>query len=212
MSFRSMVMLLIAASVVAFVPSCLPSHGLSVEDYDTVLTGYIPGTPFTSYRTYAMPDTIVYVGDDTDKLLGRSYDALILSMIARNLEARGFRRIVDTLQETPDVMVYVAGTASSFTSYYSSWNDYWDGYWGWGWGPYYPPYWGPSYGSATYNIGRINIDMVDRGIAVGRLDNPIVWSGSLSGLLAGTISRVYLTTKINQLFEQSPYLVTGGVQ
>jgi len=209
---RSIAAVMITALLATVVPSCVPSHGLSVEDYDTVLTGYIPGTSFSSIRTYAMPDTIVHVGDDTDKLLGRTYDAMILATIASNLEVRGFRRIVDTLQETPDVMVYVAGTASSFTSYYSSWNDYWDGYWGWGWGPYYPPYWGPSYGSVTYNVGRINLDMVDRGIAIGGRTNPIIWSGSLSGLLAGTISRRYLTTKINQLFEQSPYLVAGGVQ
>ena len=212
MSVRRLISLMISALVLGVIPSCFPSHGLSVEDYDTVLTGYIPGTPFASYRTFAMPDTIIHVGSDTDKLLGRSYDALMLSTIARNLEARGFRRVIDTLQEKPDVMVYVAGTASSFTSYYSSWNEYWDDYWGWGWGPYYPPYWGPSYNSLTYNIGRINIDMVDNGLARRGLTNPIVWSGSMSGLLAGSISRPYITTKINQLFEQSPYLVTGGAQ
>lgn len=210
MSLRRLIMFLIGAVAFGVIPSCFPSHGLSVEDYDTVLTGYIPGTPFASYSTFAMPDTIIHVGNDTDKLLGRSYDAMILTTIARNLEARGFRRVIDTLQEAPDVMVHVAGTASSFTSYYSSWDDYWGGYWGWG--SYYPPYWGPSYGSVSYNIGRINIDMIDRGIAQQSMKNPIVWSGSLSGLLAGTISRTYLTTKLNQIFEQSPYLVSGGAQ
>ncbi len=209
---RTLIALLISGFVLGAVPSCIPSHGLSVEDYDAVLTGYIPGTAFSSYRTFAMPDTIIHVGNDTDRLLGRSYDGMILTTIVRNLEARGYRRVIDTLQEAPDVMVYVAGTASSFTSYYSGWNDYWDGYWGWGWGPYYPPYWGPSYGSMTYNIGRINVDMVDRGFAQRGTKNPIVWSGSLSGLLAGTISRSYLTTKINQMFEQSPYLIAGGAQ
>lgn len=212
MSLRSLTTLLISAVAIGIIPSCFQSPGLAVEDYDTVLTGYIPGTPFSSYRTFAMPDTIIHVGDDTDKLLGRTYDALILSTIVRNLEARGYRRVLDTLQEVPDVVVYVAGSASSFTSYYGGWDDYWDGYWGWGWGPYYPPYWGPSYGSMTYNIGRINVDMVDRGIAQRGLKNPIVWSGTLSGLLAGTISRSYLTTKLNQMFEQSPYLVAGAVQ
>ena len=211
MSLRSLIAFLISALAFGIIPSCFPSHGLSVEDYDTVLTGYIPETPFASYRTFAMPDTIVHVGDDTDKLLGRNYDAMILSTIARNLEARGFRRVVDTLQEAPDVMVYVAGTASSFTSYYGSWDDYWGGYWG-GWGSYYPPYWGPSYGAVTYNIGRLNIDMVDRDITQRSGKNPIVWSGSLSGLLTGTISRAYFTTKLNQIFEQSPYLLSGGAQ
>jgi len=54
--------------------------------------------------------------------------------------------------------------------------------------------------------------MVDRDITQRSGKNPIVWSGSLSGLLTGTISRAYFTTKLNQIFEQSPYLLSGGAQ
>jgi len=189
---------------------CYPSHGLSVEDYDTVITGHHSSTDFTKYRTYYMQDTIVHVDVETSTIISRKYDALILSTIATNMANMGYVRTTDTVAADPDVRLYVAATATTFETYYGG---YWGGYWGW-YGGYYPPYYGgyPVYGTTSWDVGALAVDMVDRKVSIGGNTGGIVWGASLSGLVGGGVSNSYLAGKINQMFIQSPYLETGDAQ
>ncbi len=188
---------------------CYPAHGLAVEDFDTVITGYNSKVDFTPYRTFYMPDTIVHTDIETSTIITRKYDALILSTIAQNLTNLGYTRITDTIAVRPSVWVYLGATATSFETYYAGWG----GYWGWYY-PYYPPYWGgyPVYGTTSYDVGALAVDMVDRTLATSGDKGAIVWGGTISGLAGGGVSSSYLTGKLNQLFVQSPYLATGAAQ
>lgn len=196
------------AAVVLVATSCYPTHGLSVEDYDTVLTGYATSASFTQYRTYWMPDSILVDEDSRAELASaaKKYSATILNTVAANLETLGYRRLADTLGETPDVRVFCGMAYGSFEAYY----QYWYPYWGWYY-PYYPPYYG--YGSTTVEVGAVLIDMVDNNIQIGGKRGGIVWGGTISGIAGGSgVSQSYLQGKINQAFIQSPYLQTGGAQ
>lgn len=193
-------------AIVVIAVGCYPTHGMSVEDYDTVVTGYNPATNFSKYKTFSMPDTIIHVGSETDKIISRKYDKVILSTIATNFELLGYRRIIDTVAESPDVRVFVAATGTTFESYYGGG---WGGYWGWygGWYGGYPPYYGGVYVTST-DVGAISVDMVNTKIGTPTVS---AWGGVLSGI-AGGISQSYLVGKVNQLFVQSPYLATGDAQ
>lgn len=192
-----------------FAAGCYPSHGLSVEDYDTVITGYVPSTSFSAYRTYWMPDTILVDEDSRLELADevKKYGPLILKTVAANMDALGYRRITDTLTQKPDVEVYCGMAYGSFEAYYS----YWYPYWGWGY-PYYPPYYGGGYGSTTINVGAIMIDMVDENAQIAGKKGGIVWGSTISGVAGGGVSNSYLSSKINQAFIQSPYLEAGGAE
>ncbi|MCX6140098.1 MAG: DUF4136 domain-containing protein [Candidatus Kapabacteria bacterium] len=196
------------SSIVLISVSCYPTHGLAVEDFDTVVTGYVPANDFTKYRTFFMPDTIIHVDKETSQIVTRKYDALILSTIATNMSNMGYTRVTDTLVSDPDVRLYLAVTATTFETYYGGG---WGGYWGW-YGGYYPPYYGGYYGSVSYDVGALAVDMLDRRVVAGGKTGAIVWGSTLSGLVGGGISNSYLTGKLNQMFTQSPYLATGATK
>jgi len=92
----------------------------------------------------------------------------------------------------------------------------WYCYWGWypGWG-YYPPAWGPGWGwgyptdviCTTYNTGTLVVSMTEPNDAKENT-LPVAWVGILNGLLEGTTTDIgnRITTNINQMFVQSPYL------
>jgi hypothetical protein len=194
-------------TVALIATSCYPSHGLSVEDYDTVLTGYVSTTDFPSYRTYWMPDSILVDNDSRAELADevKKFKETILSTVAANLATLGYRRLTnaDTLTEKPDVQVFCGMTSGTFEAYYS----YWYPYWGWYY-PYYPPY----YGTTTVTVGGVLIDMVDNDVTIAGKRGGIVWAATLSGIAEGGVTQSYLQGKINQAFIQSPYLQTGGAQ
>ena len=191
--------------------SCYSDYGLATTDFDIVATFYDDRTDFSSYKTYAMPDSVFHiVGENERDNISREFDSYILSKVADNMESGGYTRILDpeaSGDNKPDLVLYVSVTTSTHSGaiYYP---PYW-GYPGWGW--YYPPYWGStayySYSTGTILLHLGDTDQLDS-------DNQIIepqWSANINGLLensaASTKSRI--GSSIDQAYVQSPYLKTN---
>jgi len=208
------VLVLVAGLVIG---GCYEDYGLTIQDYDAYVTGYVGGTNFSAYKYFVMPDTIMHIFGGTsltDPLAGaRIYDKQILSLTASNLQARGFVRITDTTQigvgkpyDPNKVLVALIGQFSTdHTGYYY---DYWYGYWG----GYYPWYgYPPAYVSTySYTTGSNVTELVDYGKSNSQKRPNPVWVGIITGL-TGTPSTTQsrLATGINRTYEQSPYLFAG---
>ena len=201
--------LLILSSFVLY--SCYPDYGLTQSDYDTVITLYDNDANFKK-PTYAMPDTVVHLVEEGDEdNIDRSKDALILSTIASNMTRLGYERVpVDTTMDAPGFVIIAGVTVTDNygTAYYPGWG-YWGG-WGW-WGGY--PGWGYPGGTVTYSYttGTIFMTMLDPD-----KDNIIdgnkfgaVWLARLNGVVSNSSTinvSNRITTRINEAFNQSPYL------
>lgn len=192
--------------------SCYYDYGLSVSDYDAVITSRDSSvTSWGSFKTYVMPDSVVhYVAPGERDDISRAYDATILTSIASNMNAMGYKRIYDTTQTKPDVIITQGITSQDYTAYYGGWGGYWGWYgWGWyGWGGYYPPYY--PVGSYTYTQGTLIIAMSTVEGTKGA-DEKIrsIWLAGIAGLVSESASSnaSRIQTLIRQSFVQSPYLI-----
>ncbi len=205
--------LIIAAALVLC--SCgLDSGFNSIADFDVIVTLYDDEADFGAIQTYAMPDSVAYLGDDRGGS-GRSrddgiYDQLILDELAANLEAIGYVREEDPENNGADVVV-LAGVTSTEWSVWISYPWYNWGYWGdySGYSYYYPPYppgWGGSY---TFTTGSLLVIMEDRNAANEEDQTiPVIWAAGMNGLLEGSTSSISnrIVEGIEQAFAQSPYL------
>lgn len=195
------------------VGACYPGDGpTNVEDLDVVMTVHDEDVTFSSFQTYAMPDTVVHitgpeVGEGIDIIpLTREYDEMILDLAADNMAAAGYMREVD-LEDAldADLVLLVGAIGTEKTQYWVGggwwgWWGYYPGYpgYGWGWPPYY-------YGSTTLEQGTLMLTLLDPTGGEGQ-EGKVVWSGIVRGLLGYSGAQGRITESINQMFTQSPYL------
>ena len=193
--------------------SCYPDYGLSVTDYDTVITLYDSTQNFNK-PTYVMPDTVLHlIGDDQQDNIDRSNDALILSTVASNMLARGYQRVpLDTTADAPAFVMLVGVTTSQYQgiTYWPGWG-YWGG-WGW-WGGY--PGWGYPGGGVSYwnfTTGTIAMSLLNpEKINPDNLTYAGVWLARVNGVLSSSVSTSQrIKSRIDDAFNQSPYLGYSG--
>lgn len=201
--------------------SCDTKSGLSVEDFDVVVTFYDDLAPFSTIQRYSMPDSVVVIFDSTSSSAGNvthEYDSLILIEVERNLAAIGYTREFIPSQNPPDVFVIISAVVSdrfNATGKYDLY-EYWNWYTGWtifsGWGPSwsvrYP--WQQSDITYNYSIGTLVIMMLDaRDADNSEMTIPNIWSGVSNGLLVSdpASAQFRIVNNISQCFIQSPYLV-----
>ena len=224
----SIALLAIAGGVILH--GCYPNDSISVSETDIVLTGYYDSVDFKTLSTYYLPDTVFPVRDDTTDKSPVPNSDLIISEIAKNMDAYGYTRVYysDTVTKDPDLMMTVAAiTVTTVTVGW--WYPYYPG-WGWGWGwykkaprdtnywyggypGYYPPGWGwggvPYY--STYTTGTLLMEMTnpaDYRIIDSDTVVPLYWAGGVNGVLSGS-DNSRITGGIDQAFTQSPYLKTN---
>jgi len=95
--------------------SCYPDYGLSVTDYDTVITLFDSEEDFNK-PTYAMPDTVLHFVEEgtPEDDIDRSKDDLILSTIVENMQRLRYQRVaVDTTAPAPDFVLIVGVTTAT---------------------------------------------------------------------------------------------------
>jgi len=201
--------------------SCDTKSGLSVEDFDVVVTFYDDLAPFSTIRRYSMPDSVVVIFDSTSSSAGNvthEYDSLILSEVKKNLDAIGYTREFVPSQNPPDVFVIISAVISDRFNAAGKYDlyEYWKWYTGWtifsGWGPgwsvRYP--WQQSDITYNYSIGSLVIMMLDaRDGDTAEMTIPNIWSGVINGLLVSdpASAQFRIVNNITQCFFQSPYLV-----
>lgn len=202
---------LILGFILIALAGCYPQENGYVDDYDLVATNYDKDFKFSQHKTFALPDSIVLIGEQTLTgdlvFVDKSTATLILNQIRTNLLKLGWTEEDTT---TADIILLPSVFKNTTVYYYY---DY--AYWGWYYPGYYPGYgWGyPGYGypypaATSYETGTLFMQMTYRaGIEASSV--PVVWTGVINGLLnVGSSSSVNsrITTNINQAFTQSPYL------
>ena len=210
------------AALLLGVAGCYPGGATSIQELDVALTFRDPAADFAQLRTYAIPDTVVQIDEDSSSIkIDHQYDQDIVDKVKARLNQYGYQQISwDTAAvnpDTPDVFVFVSAVADTYTSY-TYWPGYWWGYWGW----YYPCYycypgWGyPGYGGGvtvtTYDAGTLFIDMFESA-SFSPADSTVrfPWTGAFNGLLSSSTSNTLarVLTGIDQMFNDSPYLADG---
>ena len=202
------------------VAGCYPGEGATnVQDLDVVLTIHDEDADFASYRTFAMPDTVLHIvgeGEDSNVIeLPRTFDDLILDLVTSNMASLGYIREPDPENNAADLILLVGAVGVERTTYWYGGGCYWY-CWGWwpGWGGYpgYGPGWGwgypPYVGSTKFEQGAILLTLIDPNGDTGENEVvPVIWGAGTSGLLSGSGSGgTRITNAINQAFAQSPYL------
>lgn len=196
---------------------CYPQENVNTSEYDIVVTNYNQNFNFNSLSSFALPDSIVLISDQTTAttpvFLNKATTTLILNQIATNLTNMGW---INKSNDTANASVIILPTVFQTTTvnYYYPYS-----YWGWYYPGYYPGYgWGyPGYGyggypmTSSYQTGSLLMQMTYRnGIEAGSV--PILWTGLINGLInsGGSTStssvNSRIVTDINQAFTQSPYL------
>ena len=194
--------------------SCYYDYGLSTSDYDVIFTNWDKETNFGQYQTFFMPDSIFHlIGDNDEDDISRQYDSMILNSVEKNFEARGYKRITDVdTNDLPDFVVTISVSKSTYTGGGWYYPPYWGPGWDWGW---YPGYWPGDGYYYSYSTGTILVDLLDtRDIDLDKPDRYVTprWTGSLQGLLSSAPSnKQRILSGINQMFNQSPVLVSIGV-
>lgn len=193
--------------------SCEKNDEMEKLDVDyRVETDYDTDTDFGTFKTYYLPDSILFIGQsDKAQYLDSLLAKPILDACHRNMQARGYTR-ADSKEdaELGLQMTYIASTCH-FTGYIASpywwcgFANYWSPfYWG-NWGYWYYPY--PIHFSVS--TGALLVDMLNLKAEQG--DNkrlPVVWQSYLTGLLheSNALNIALAARGIEQAFKQSEYI------
>lgn len=196
--------------VVVTYGACTPGSEITAAESDVVVTTYDDDFNFGSVKTFAMPDSILLLTSGGSGSKGdwfsREEEVRILGQIESNFVARGYSKEDTNATPLPDFAVVVAAQATDYVNLYSYYPGY--GWWGYYWW-YYPPSVGASY---AYTLGTLYVHMGDFAKPAPDDKSPeeAYWIGAMNGILNDNSSNRNnrLTSGINQIFEQSPYLKT----
>ena len=180
----------------------------TLEDL-VVITQYDTKADFSSYNTFAIPDSISVITDTDSGRIQNSNTNLVVNQIVQNMVARGYTRVATN--QNPDlginvsffkntnIQVYYPGWYWGYPGYYPP--DYW---YGGGYGYYYP-YYQPYI--TSYSVGSIVIDMVDlKNVNNVTQQISICWNAYVRALLSGYHTSAEITSSIDQAFIQTPQL------
>lgn len=193
--------------------SCEKNDEMEKLDADyRVETDYDTETDFGAFKTYYLPDSILFIGQNEKVQFLDSLSAKpILDACHRNIQERGYVRSDNKGDADLGLqMTYIASTYH-FTGYTAS--PYWwwgfSGYWNpfyWGnWGYWYYPY--PVHFSIS--TGALLTDMLNLKAEQGKGKRlPVVWQSYLTGLLhkSNALNVALAARGIEQAFKQSEYI------
>ena len=188
--------------------ACYPSEDFTVEELDLVLTNYDEEENYARFTTFAVPDSVVRIGDDGSEEPG-PFDQLMLDQVRENMLALGYQEEPDPENNPPDLIVLVELLVTNNTVVAPCWP-------GWGWWGGWPPYWGPGWCGGlpwipvgSYTTGTVLLNMIDIDGADETVETvPVIWNGVINGLVTGSdaSTEARIRTNINQAFDQSQYL------
>jgi hypothetical protein len=165
-------LLLLMGGAIIMMTSCLKNETVYYDELDVTLTNYEVGFDFSSYTSFAMPDsTILKTNYLTEAEIESFYapggtSENTLALLKSKFQERGY-----TFTESVDNADFMAVPTvlmiqQSGAVYYPP--GWWWGYPGWGWGGWggwwgYPGYgWNPGYVQYySYKVGTIVLEMVD---------------------------------------------------
>ncbi len=204
-------MKLVKLSILAFlsvwVASCSWGPGDLDETQDQILTiAYkSPEANFANYKTFAISDSMAVVIDGSKKRVKNEESEKVYNLIVQNLQRLGYTETETT--QNPNLLVDLGYIQSTKTTVYPGyWSD-WDWWWEtihYPWYPWYPyyPYPMPTIVN-SYTTGSLIIEMAD--VTRSQQQNvPIVWHGTIRGILNGKHTEAQLVKAVNEVFTILP--------
>lgn len=195
--------------------SCTPDGAEYIDELDVVYTNYDVNYDFTSKNTFAVPDKIVKISNETvngasgdfePDYVSPAYTTAILASIRNNMRNAGYTEVDKTAN--PDLIILPTVFQTDQIYFYYDW-WYWNWFypgWGPGWGWYYPGYYPPQV--SRIRTGTLMMQMTDPVNASETQQIPVYWTGVVNGLLEGDVTSIgnRIDETIDQAFAQSPYL------
>jgi hypothetical protein len=191
--------LIFAATIVTLLTSavlfsgCYKDYGLTISDFDTVITAHDQEIDFKAYTTYYLDPTFKDLNDlDNPSPDQPDNAATFISAIDTEMAAYGWTSVGSGSE---DVTIELGYTTTDYFYYYCY------PYYGW----YYYPYCGYTY---SYSGGTAIIQIVDPN-DVDTEGNPrALWQAGLNGALNDSTQSLQqrIEDGIAQAFAQSPYL------
>lgn len=157
---------------------------------------------FDNYQTIYIADSIMQISSTTGGLIvmepiKNSFTTNIVNQIERNLDKNlgGKYTIVPNATDADLVLALYSFniTTASYSYYYPIDWYYWDWYW------YYPAYYYSYY--TSYTTGTLLMNMGDVKNKTVKNEVPVVWVGSVSGILTGTHTTAEMNSAINDCFQ-----------
>ena len=186
-------------SIALIMTSCYPGDSITVSEADVVTTFRDDKADFTKYKTYAMPDSVIYITDKgPEKGYDPTIDEWILDAIKRNMADIGFTRGDDP--DKVDVIVVSMVTKTTWVSggCYPWYWDWWSSYPGWCY-----PY------NYSYSVGSVFVSMFNGALKEVDENQEPLWIAGINGILISSPSSERIDKRITQAFTQSPYLKDG---
>ena len=202
---------MLAMAGVALVSGCTkdPMKNLTAEESRIYISNRDNNVNFGTYKTYSIADSVAVINNNS--FAGQQVtpiDQQLLAAVRSELESRGYVRVART--KSPDLGVNVSRLYNTTTNVVDLY-DYWGGY-----GGYYDPfYWGyggygygypAAYGLVQSTEAMISIDLLDLKNAPANQTIRVIWNGLIRG--SGVFSSDAISTGVQALFTQSPYLKT----
>lgn len=188
-----------------------------------VYTNYDKSANFNGYLTYAIPDSIMVLDDESKPTYFPANDTRTIAInkaINSEMATRGYSLTNNPSEADLGIQVSYVKDTNTIVSYASN-NPYWwygyNYYWP---GSYWNPYWwgwGPSYSypiSYTYTVGSLIIEIIalsDANPTTKKI--PVIWTAYMAGILTSNQMNINRTVAgIYQAFEQSPYILSSVQQ
>jgi len=183
-----------------------PVSQLSAEESRIYITRHDSSASFNSFVSFSIADSAAVISNN--QLQGRTrnaYDSLLIQQLGQSLQRRGYKQVSNT--QNPDLGINVNYIINSYTglidygNYYGSYGGYWDPYY-WGYPGY--GYYGSFIGVYQVNEGLISIDLFDLKHAASDQKIKSIWNAVIRG--PGIFKEASISTSIQAIFDQSPYL------
>lgn len=186
---------------------CYPDQPEFVEEYDVVYTNYSPDFNFNNSYTFSLPDAVLKLDDNRNpdappEFIDDTFGDVILENIRQNLTALGWTEVDEDAD--PQIVILASAFDTQFLYFYNP------GYWCW----YYPWYCGPGWGYpgyapgyvSGYTTGTVLVQMTQEE-DLSDDEIPVVWTGSLNGLLQGSDANIIgrIDQNLDQAFSQPPF-------
>ncbi|TVR40696.1 MAG: DUF4136 domain-containing protein [Cryomorphaceae bacterium] len=203
------------AFVLLSLVACRPAPNDFVDDFDLVYTSYDVNYNFSVKSTFALPDSVLVIGEGEPDNNLHKFDDLILEALSRHMINLGWERVSPDSSQLADLVMLPMISATEYSScfmpcwdcgwgYWGGW-DYYPGGWGGGWGWYYPP----SMACSDFRTGTLFVTLSDPNNANNLAEEiPVAWKGVVNGFLQGSDASIATRLEVNlsQMFSQSQVL------
>ncbi|MFT3704309.1 MAG: DUF4136 domain-containing protein [Agriterribacter sp.] len=177
-----------------------------------VETKYDSSVHFSSYKTFAIRDTIAVATENPKDSVWYDADAqTIINEVTKQMKAAGYTQVAAGEKGGADLGIQLVGIRNR--TIFNVTPGYWWGFPGYGdpyyWGDYDGyPYWNPYWYSYSIKTGSLIVEMADLKDAVRNQKLNIIWTGIGSGQIGDSKSFILdqCIKTVDQAFIQSPYL------